>query len=148
MEVNKEIVTSLPRQRETRLICRLNNRVEVRCGLNHLGDGNFFIIIATRYVNQLKVREGEMLDFELWEDPNPLGVEIPEVLAALLEQEEPLRQTFERLTDGRKRTLIYAIQRTGSIDKKVQACVEFLETEEVKQRRANNKKGRTSALPS
>jgi len=72
---------------------------------------------------------GDIITFEITEDPNPLGVEIPEVLSVLLAQDEDAKNIFDELTDGRKRTLIYTIIRTKNIDKQVEMALEFLQKE-------------------
>jgi len=123
------IVNQFEKKRATRLRCTLNDRLTISCGLNHLGDGNFFIIVATRYMKKIGKQVGDVITFEITEDQNPLGVEIPEVLSVLLAQDEDAKNIFDQLTDGRKRTLIYTIMRTKNIDIQVEMALEFLQTE-------------------
>ena len=96
------------------------------CGLNHLGDGNYFIIVASKYLKQLGKGLGQEVTFEIKEDPNPLGVKMPEVLEVLLAQDEEANQIFQGLTDGKKRSLVYTVLKVKDIDEQVQAALKFL----------------------
>ena len=129
LKVDKKEVDKMPKKRATRLVITINGSLSYSCGLNHLGDGNFFIIIANKYVKKLGVHEGEKLSFQLSEDPNPLGVPMPEVLEVLLTQDEELNTKFEKLTDGKKRSLIYYMTSVKDIDKQVQKAIGFLNGE-------------------
>ncbi len=126
LSIDAAIVNKFERQKATRLICTLENKVSFRCGLNHLGDGNFFIIIASRYMKQLGRKADEDIDFKIEVDPDQLGVEIPEILSALLAQDDELRSIFDSITDGKKRTLIYSLVRIKDFDKRVKHIVDFL----------------------
>ena len=127
-----EEVAKFEQGKATRLVCTIDQKVSYSCGLNHMGDGNFFIIVATRYMKQLKKQIGDIVAFEITEDPNPLGVKIPEALAVLLEQDEAAKAVFDKITDGKKRSLIYSIQKIKDIDKQVQKTLDFLEEEDRK----------------
>lgn len=130
-----EEVAKFEKGKATRLLCTIDQKVSYSCGLNHMGDGNFFIIVATRYMKQLKMQVGDQVTFELVEDPNPLGVKVPEALAVLLEQDKAAKAVFEKITDGKKRSLIYTIQKLKDIDKQVQKSLDFLEEEDRKMKK-------------
>ena len=129
LKIEAEIVNQFERKRHTRMVCVLDEKITFRCGLNHLGDGNFFVIVAGKCLEQLNKKVGSLIHFQLKEDPDQLGVEMPEVLEALLSQDDDLKSIFERITDGKKRTLIYTILKTKDIDKQVQTSIEFLNKE-------------------
>ncbi|MEL6863640.1 MAG: YdeI/OmpD-associated family protein [Bacteroidota bacterium] len=131
--IDADIVNQFEKKRATRLICSIEDKVSYSCGLNHLGNGHFFIILATRYLKKLNKELGDTVRFEIYEDPNPLGVEIPEVLTVLLQQDEEAKAIFDRMTDGKKRSLIYAIRPIKDIDKQIQKCQDFLAAEAIKQ---------------
>jgi len=124
-----DVVNQFSRKKATRVICSLDNTVSYRCGFNHLGDGNFYIIIASRYLNQLGKNLGDEVLFSIEEDPDPLGVDIPEVLTVLLDQDPEAGNIFKQLTDGKKRSLIYGLVKIKNIDKQVKFILEVLEKE-------------------
>ena len=137
LELSAETVNQFKRKKASRLICTLDKEISLSCGLNHLGDGNFFIIIAGRHLKKLGKKVGDRIDFEIKENPNPLGVEIPEVLQVLLEQDNDLKELFENYTDGKKRSLIFSIARVKDVDKQVQMILKFFNTHKPGRKRIN-----------
>ncbi|MFD2570316.1 YdeI/OmpD-associated family protein [Spirosoma soli] len=130
--IDADIVKQFEKQRATRLKCLIDQKVSFSCGLNHLGDGNFYIIVATQQLKKLGKQLGDTVVFDIFEDPNPLGVDIPEVLQVLLEQDDDARKTFDGLTDGKKRSLIYTINSVKDLDKQVSKALTFLNERKAK----------------
>ncbi|WP_430412556.1 DUF1905 domain-containing protein [Kordia sp.] len=126
LEISAEVVHQYEKKRATRFICTIDEKVKLHCGLNHLSNGNYYIMVAKRYIKALNKEEGDLVLYTLEEDPNPLGVEIPAVLEAFLAQDVDGKRIFDQLTDGRKRTLIFSILRIKNFDKQVQTIQKFL----------------------
>jgi hypothetical protein len=126
LKIESEIVNQFKNKRHTRFICTLDKLVSFQCGLNHLGDGNFFIILSTKNLKSLDKTLGKKINFSLKEDPNPLGVDMPEVLETILEQDEALKETFDDLTLGKKRNVIHSINKIKDLDKQVQKAVQII----------------------
>lgn len=116
-----------PNKRKTRLICTLDNQLEFRCGLNHLGDGNFFVILSGKNLKVLGKTVGDSISFQLHEDPDPLGVPMPEVLQVLLDQDESMKNKFDQLTMGKKRNIIFQIARIKDVDKQVSKALSLID---------------------
>ncbi|MEM8894786.1 MAG: YdeI/OmpD-associated family protein [Bacteroidota bacterium] len=127
-----EIVNQFEHKKATRLICGLDDWVSFRCGLNHLGDGNLYVIVATKQLDTLGKQLGDKVDFEITIDPDQLGVEMPEALQVLLDQDPALKQVFDKITNGKKRSLIYSINKVKDIDKQVKQIIDFLNQESLK----------------
>ncbi|MEM9671340.1 MAG: YdeI/OmpD-associated family protein, partial [Bacteroidota bacterium] len=79
---------------------------------------------------------GDTLHFTLHQDPNPLGVAMPEVLEALLEQDDTLKAIFEKLSLGKKRHVIHSINKIKDIDKQINAAIRVIH-EQTKPRKRN-----------
>ena len=126
LKVEAEIINQFENKRQTRFLCTLQKSVTFQCGLNHLGDGNFFIILSTKNLQTVNKKLGDNIHYELNEDPNPLGVEMPEVLEAILEQDESIKATFDTLTLGKKRNVIHQINKIKNIDKQVQKTIKLI----------------------
>lgn len=124
--LSKETVEQFSKGKKTRLICLIDSTISFSCGLNHTGDGNFFVIVATRVMKKLKKQDGDQVEFELTEAPTPLGVEVPEVLLAVLEEEPKLKEQYDSFTDGKKRSLIYSFSRIKNIDKQIEIIYDFM----------------------
>jgi hypothetical protein len=131
LKVEAEIVERFENKRKTRFICQLDNKISFQCGLNHLGDGNFFIIISTKNIKLIGRQLGETIPFELTEDPNPLGIDLPETIEILLEQDIELKNKFDQLTDGKKRSIIVQISKIKNIDKQISKTVELINNPEL-----------------
>lgn len=126
LTVHAATVEKLPDKKKTRLICTLDDKLVLRCGLNHMGDGNYFIIISGRHMKSINKQAGDIVQYTIEPDPDPLGVEIPEVLEALLTQDDEAKRRFDAFTPGKKRTLIYSMARIKDIDKQVQTAISIL----------------------
>jgi hypothetical protein len=126
LAIPAEVVNNFENKRHTRLICTINEYFDFQCGLNHLGDGNFFIIIGSQKMKEIGKKLGDKVRFYIKEDPNPLGVTMPEVLEAVLEQDEELKNIFENLSLGKQRSIIFAIQKIKSIDKQIEAVRKYI----------------------
>ena len=134
IKIDKNVVDECSNGNKTRMICVLNNSIKIQCGFNHYGDGNYYIIISKKNLKSLDLIEGNYVNVKMFEDPNKLGVDIPEVLLVLIEQEPELKEIFNQLTDGSKRTLIHTIKRVKNIDTQILKTREFLLNKSLKQR--------------
>ena len=126
LRLDADIINQFSRKRATRMICTIDEKVSYRCGLNHLGDGNYFVIVAAKYLDALEKKLGDQVHYQIEEDPDQLGVDMPEVLTVFLEQEPELSKVFNKLTDGKKRSLIYQIIKIKDIDMQIRSIRDFL----------------------
>ncbi|AZQ58168.1 DUF1905 domain-containing protein [Maribacter sp. MJ134] len=132
LKLDTEIINQFSKKRATRIICTIDANVSYRCGLNHLGDGNFYVIVAGKYLEKLNKELGEEVDYRIDEDPDQLGVDMPEVLTVFLAQDSDSKAIFDKLTDGKKRSLIYSFVKLKDIDKQVKIINDFLAKESQK----------------
>lgn len=126
LQIEAPTVQRFSNGRSTRLLCTLDGTFTFQCGLNHLGDGNFFIILSGQNLKAVNKGLGNEVHFELKEDPNPLGVDMPEVVQAVLDTDEDAKQKFEALTLGKKRGLIHAVNKIKDVDRQVAATLKLL----------------------
>jgi hypothetical protein len=124
--VSATLVQQFSKGKKQRLVCTINNALTLNCGVNPLGNGDYFIIVAAKHIKNLQLELGDSVNVVLQEDDNPLGVAMPEVIAALLEQDEVLHQKFSALTDGKKRSVIFAIHRIKNIDIQIATATKLI----------------------
>ena len=129
--VDKKTVDQFPNKNKTRLRCTLNEYT-FPCGLNHLGNGHFFIILGKEKMKKTNTCLGEEVQFILEVDPNPLGIEEPEVLTVLLDQDPEAKKQYDQLTDGKKRSLIFGLLKTKNLDIQVQKILGFLKEQAIR----------------
>ncbi|GAB5530475.1 MAG: hypothetical protein Roseis3KO_22520 [Roseivirga sp.] len=139
LEIFATIVDQFPNKRKTRFLCTLDGQLTYQCGLNHLGDGNFFIIVSGKNLKSIGKSLGDKVSFELREDPNPLGVEMPEVLEVLLYQDEQLNSKFEKLSMGNKRHVIHSIIKIKDIDLQIAKAAKTIELHSIPRSRRPKK---------
>ena len=125
--IEPSIVDNVTKDSKPRLICTIDNHYEFQCGLSHMGDGNFYIILAASRLKKIGKGPGDSVTFSLRKDPNPLGAEIPEVMQVLLDQDDDLLKRFHSLTDGKKRGMIHYVSSTKNIDLQVKRTIFMLE---------------------
>ncbi len=125
--IEPSIVQTLTDESKPRLICTIDDHYEFQCGISHMGDGNFYIILAANRLKKIGKGMGDPVTFSLRIDPNPLGAEIPEVMQVLLEQDDDLLKRFHSLTDGKKRGMIHYVSSTKNIDLQVKRTIFMLE---------------------
>lgn len=126
LTISADYVNQFQNKRHTRFICTLENSLTFQCGLNHLGDGIFFIILSSKNLKTIHKQLGDKIFFELTEDQNPLGVEMPEILEAVLAQDQELKSTFDLLTPGKKRNVIHQIIKIKDIDKQIHKTIKLI----------------------
>ena len=59
------------------------------------------------------------------EDPNSLGVDIPETVEVLLDQDADLHQKFNKLTLGKQRSIIHQVNRVKNIDRQITKTIDY-----------------------
>ena len=130
---DKELVDTFPKKSKTRIILDIDDgNIHVQAGIQSFGGGKYFSMIGKTKLNGHTYEQGQAISVVIYLDPNPLGVEIPEVVEVLLEQDEIIARVWSKLTDGRKRTICHTVHRIKNIDKQVDKCLVFFEEEREK----------------
>ena len=128
----KSIVDSFPQGRKTRIILKLDGCIDVQCGIQPYGDGRYFSMIGRSKLEGYSYEMGQSVSVVVYQDPNTLGISLPEVLSLLLEQDDAMKQVWDKLSDGRKRTLCHKLLRINNNDKQVDMASDFLDMEREK----------------
>ncbi len=131
--ISNEVVANFPKKHRTRVVLRINGQGHIQCGLNTHSPGIRCMMVSKAHMKDLDLMAGEKVHIQVFEDPNPLGVEVPEVLEALIAQDPIIAQVWERLTDGRKRTICHSTKRIKNVDLQVERAIAFFEEEREKQ---------------
>lgn len=86
----------------------------------------YYMLFGKRYQKELGVFPNDYFQLQLLEDTSKYGVEVPEEFAAVIFSDYEAFQLFESLTSGKKRGLIYTIERYKNpqtrIDKALLLC--------------------------
>ena len=68
---------------------------------------------------------GDMVVVELWPDPDPEHVELPEELTEVLAQDEAAARLFHALTAGRRRSLAYHVSSAKRPETRIRRSLEL-----------------------
>ena len=128
----KSIVDSFPQGRKTRIILNIDGCIDLQCGIQPYGDGRYFSMIGRSKLDGHGYEMGQAISVVVYQDPNTLGISLPEVLSILLKQNDAMKRVWDKLTDGRKRTLCHKLLRINNNDKQVDMSLDFLEMEREK----------------
>jgi hypothetical protein len=126
--INKQLIMQYEKNSKTRFVCTIDNSYVFSCGLNHLGDGNYFVMLTKDRIKKINKAVGDSIDVQLEEDTSKLGVEIPEVLEILLEQDPRLNAKFLQLTPGKQRSIIFQMNKIKDLNKQVAKTIELIDS--------------------
>ena len=73
--------------------------------------GQYVMTFGKRYQKELGVFPNDYFELQFFEDTSRYGVEMPEELEAVLQDDPEAFKIFESFTDGKIRSLIYVIAR-------------------------------------
>ncbi|MEM9338447.1 MAG: DUF1905 domain-containing protein, partial [Bacteroidota bacterium] len=60
--IDHAVVEQFEKKKSVRLKCEIDRKVAFSCGLNHLGDGNFYIIVASKHLKTLDKEIGSVVN--------------------------------------------------------------------------------------
>ncbi len=105
--VPKEISAYYRSKNIKRLICKLNDDIQIHCALMPMGDGDYFININKDVRKKSKWEVGQYREIQLLPDESKYGMEISPEFQEVLNTDIDGHSIFEKLTPGKQRNLIY-----------------------------------------
>lgn len=119
---------------DRRVVCNINNRMQIHGALMPYSEG-YFLLLNKDLVKKLQLSIGANVQLQLEKDRSEFGMPMPESFHALLDQDDEGNQYFEKLTPGRKRSLIHVVGKVKNIDSQLNkglAILHHLKLEEGK----------------
>ncbi|MFY0600649.1 MAG: YdeI/OmpD-associated family protein [Cyclobacteriaceae bacterium] len=114
------------KENNIRVICSINEKVSIHSSLMPR-QGDFFILINKKLQNKLKIEVGDDLWVKLELDTSDYGMEMPEELAVLLEQDHEGDTHFHNLTSGKQRSLIYIVNQVKNKDSRMRKALAIVD---------------------
>ncbi|HEY0031120.1 MAG TPA: YdeI/OmpD-associated family protein [Bacteroidia bacterium] len=109
LEVPADIIDQLGGKFKMRLLCTVNDKLTFQGGLVALGNGNGYISINISRLKKLGLKFKDEVSVSLKKDDSEYGMEMPEELRELLEQDEEGMRRFKMLTPGKQRYIIHYV---------------------------------------
>lgn len=112
---------------KTRVICSLNQQIEIHCALMPKKEGGFYINIGKPVLKKLKLTVGDIFDYTIKPDNTKYQFHYPEELKEVLETDSTAKAIFESLTDGNKRSIMHLVNKIKSVDKRIDRSLKIAE---------------------
>lgn len=111
---------------KVRLICEVNKTLSFQYGIVSLGNGAGYISINIIRLKSLGLKAGDFADIELNLDDSKYGMDVPEELSELLEQDPEGNERFESLRPGVQRYIIHYVASVKSSHLKIERSVKLI----------------------
>ena len=109
-----------------RVLVKVNDKIEWQGGIVALGEGKGYVTLSKARMKELDVRNEDKVKVELSKNTSEYGIEFPEELMYILDQDEEAKNRFEALTIGKRRTLLYYIAQAKGIDKRIEKAIFYM----------------------
>jgi len=122
LPVPNEIALSFIKGDNKRIICTLNNVRKWHAALMKAQE-YWFILVNKTTMEKLGLTENVEVKVELEKDHSTYGLEMPDELQVLFEQDEDAYSYFKNLTMGKQRSLIYIVGKYKSSDSRLRKAL-------------------------
>lgn len=123
IRVPNEAAEVFKQGKERRVICKLNNALEIQCAIMPKGDGTFFINLNKEIRKKLDLGLGEEVTVTLRKDESKYGLPMPEEMAELLKIDDEGNHYFHALTKGKQRSLLHIIGKPKTSDTRLRKAL-------------------------
>jgi len=113
LPVPKPIAEQFIRGENRRIICEINQTTSIRSGLMPHKD-YWYILLNQAVIKKLGLAIGNTVTVKLSPDDSTYGMDMPEELMILLDQDPEGNEYFHQLTPGKQRNLIYIVSKVKS----------------------------------
>jgi uncharacterized protein YdeI (YjbR/CyaY-like superfamily) len=110
-----------------RVLCTLNEKVELHSAIMQRKDGGYFINIGLATCKKLKIKAGSTLTASFSPDGSAYQFEMPDELREVLDTDERAAKIFRNLTDGNQRGLMYLVAQVKSTDRRIERALRIAE---------------------
>lgn len=110
-----------------RVICTLNKTVTLHAAIMRTKEGEHYIMIASKYLKQLNLQAGSVVDAVIKKDNTEFQFNVPKEFTEVFATDPEAEKIFVSLTDGNKRGLIALVNMVKSTDKKIERALRIAE---------------------
>ncbi len=111
---------------DKRIICTLNNSLTFQCGMLPKNPYHY-IMLSRERIKTLNLDINDELLVEIIPDKSEFGIEISEEFQEVLFSDPDGQMLFEKLTPGKKRSVIYLISKTKNPQLRIEKAFVVLE---------------------
>jgi uncharacterized protein YdeI (YjbR/CyaY-like superfamily) len=119
IELTSEDVKRLTAGGNKRVVCRINNRLELHAAVMKTKEGMYYVMIGAKHLKQFNLTINSKVTVAMEIDKSELQFNIPEEFAEVMATDSRAKEVFDSLTAGNKRGLIALVNMVKSSDKKI-----------------------------
>ncbi len=120
--VPEEIVNSLISEGDRRVICVINEEYKMHCALMP-SDAYWYIIFSKNIRTQMNLKNGNVIHVQIEKDVSEYGMEMPDELQEVFNQEPEAFDFFKELSPGKQRNLIYIVNKVKNTDSRLRKAL-------------------------
>lgn len=126
IHISREEAETFIEGKNRRIKCILADQLTIDASLMPYHAG-FFILINQKIVGQLRLKIGDSFIIDIKKDNSEYGMEMPEELATLLDQDTEGNLLFHNLTPGKQRSLIYTVSKVKNTDSRLSKSLAIMD---------------------
>lgn len=126
LPIKKEIASEFIDGSNRRVKCTINNQLTVTSGLMPFSD-YWYIILNQEVQKKLGIEIGDEVEVHIEKDNSEYGMDMPEELRVLLDQDTTGNRYFHALTPGKQRNLIYIVNKVKSSDNRLNKALAIVD---------------------
>jgi hypothetical protein len=123
--VDAKTVSEFSTNENSRVICRLADKIEFHCAFMPKKEGGFFVNIGSKIRKQLNLEVGDKITAKFSNDVSKYQFETPEEFTEVLKLDTQADEIFHSLTEGNQRGLIYLVRQVKSSDKRIERALKI-----------------------
>lgn len=109
-----------------RILCKINHLEPFHCAM--LPHGNYhYILINKEIFKKLQIQKGEIVSVMIEQDDSEYGLPMSEEMQEVLNADPEGNELFQRLTPGKKRTLIHLVNKVKNSSLKIEKSFVILD---------------------
>jgi hypothetical protein len=110
-----------------RVTCTLNDKVSFACSLMGNAKGAYKISINKEHRDKAGIVPGDTCSVTLVRDDSEYGMPVPIELTEVLDQDPSAKKLFESLTNGRRRVIVWHVNKAKDTDERIRHALIILE---------------------
>lgn len=110
-----------------RIICKINRNTELHRAIQSSKDFGYYIMLGKSTLKSANLTIGQSIEVELVKDETAVEALIPEALDAVLKSDFEAYEAFNKLTPGKKRSIMYLVTGVKSEQKQVERALKIME---------------------
>lgn len=126
IQLPAEIAQQFSQQGVKRVIFEVSQKRYHRAIYTFEAEGSF-LYFSKPMAKELKLTLGDEVEVRVKPDDTEWGVEVPEEFAAVLESDPEGEARFRKLTDGAKRTILFAILKIKNSDLRIERSLRVMD---------------------